>query len=219
MRAASLVAAFITGTLFASFFALAWTGPTSAPPNGNASAPINVGNTDQVKNGGLALNSLAVFGNQILSGASRYLNFGPTAGSSDYGLRDNAGTMEFKNSSGSWSGIVSTSTTFAQIKFADGTTQTTAGGALTGTVGGGCDGNGTAWGNASGCSSTCNANGIGQCPAGYTARKADKTSSVACDGSGNCGCGRGNIIGTCRIGPCHGYFPSYYAPITLCIKN
>jgi hypothetical protein len=34
--------------------------------------------------------------------ASSYLNFGTTLGSSGYGMRDNAGTIEFKNSGGSW---------------------------------------------------------------------------------------------------------------------
>ena len=29
----------------------AWTGPTAAAPGGNVAAPINVGTTDQVKNG------------------------------------------------------------------------------------------------------------------------------------------------------------------------
>jgi hypothetical protein len=83
----------------------AWTGPSSAPPNGNASAPVNVSSIDQVKNGGLGINSLAVFGNAILSGASHYLNFGSTAGSVGYGFRDNAGTMEFKSSGGAWTAM------------------------------------------------------------------------------------------------------------------
>lgn len=87
----------------------AWTGPTAAPPNGNVSAPINVGTTDQVKNAGLGINALAVFGNAILNGVSRYLNFGTVAGSSGYGIRDNAGTMEFKNSGASWAAFATTS--------------------------------------------------------------------------------------------------------------
>lgn len=110
----------------------AWIGPTQAPPNGNASAPLNVSSTDQVKNAGLGMNSLAVFGNAILSGAARYMNFGTTAGSAGYGFRDNSGTMEFKNGTGSWNSFLP-STGIASISFADGTTQTTAasGGALT----------------------------------------------------------------------------------------
>jgi hypothetical protein len=105
MRAASLIAAFITGTIFTSFLVVAWTGPTSPPPSGNVAAPINVGTTDQIKDGGLGVNALAVFGNAILSGASRYLNFGTIAGASGYGLRDSAGTMQFKNAGGSWTAI------------------------------------------------------------------------------------------------------------------
>lgn len=58
----------IIGTIFASTLVIAWTGPTSAPPNGNVAAPINVGTTAQVKNGGLSVNTLAVFGNGTLSG-------------------------------------------------------------------------------------------------------------------------------------------------------
>ncbi len=46
-----------------------------------------------------------VNGNLILSGSNSYLNFGSTSGTSGYGFRDNAGTMEFKNSGGSWTGI------------------------------------------------------------------------------------------------------------------
>ena len=91
-----VVALFIATPLFA------WTGPTASPPLNNTSAPINVGTTDQVKNAGLSINSLAVFGNAILSGASRYLNFNATAGSTGYGIRDNAGVIEFKNSGGTW---------------------------------------------------------------------------------------------------------------------
>lgn len=104
-RTLELITAGLIGAIFASMIVLAWTGPTSPPPNGNVAAPINVGGTDQVKNAGLALNSLAVFGNQILSGTSRYLNFGTTAGSSGYGIGDNAGMIELKNSGGSWASL------------------------------------------------------------------------------------------------------------------
>jgi hypothetical protein len=37
--------------------------------------------------------------------ASYYLNFGSTLGTSGYGIRDNGGTMEFKNSGGTWAGL------------------------------------------------------------------------------------------------------------------
>lgn len=104
MRLPTLALGFLLGAFLfiGASLVLAWTGPTNAPPNGNISPPINVGATDQVKNAGLAVNSLAVFGNAILSGASRYLNFGDTSGPSGYGIRDNAGTIELKNDGGSW---------------------------------------------------------------------------------------------------------------------
>lgn len=37
-----------------------------------------------------------------LSGISSYINFGSVPGISGYGIRDNAGTMQFKNSGGAW---------------------------------------------------------------------------------------------------------------------
>lgn len=38
----------------------------------------------------------------LISGTNRYLNFGTFSGSSGYGFRDSSGTMQFKNSGGSW---------------------------------------------------------------------------------------------------------------------
>lgn len=90
----------------------AWTGPTATPPSGNVAAPINVGTTDQVKNAGLGVNALTVFGNSLFggsAGSNAYLNFGviPTPGdpSSGYGIRDQAGILEFKNSGGTWASL------------------------------------------------------------------------------------------------------------------
>lgn len=87
---------------FASILSAAWTGPISAPPDGNVSSPVNVGGFSQIKEGSLGVNALAVFGNQILSGTDLYLNFGATAAASGYGFRDNGGVMEFKDSDGTW---------------------------------------------------------------------------------------------------------------------
>lgn len=58
----------IVGAMFSSFIVLAWTGPTQAAPAGNVAAPVNVGPSDQVKNAGLSLNALTVFGNGVLTG-------------------------------------------------------------------------------------------------------------------------------------------------------
>ena len=93
--------------LLAPVAVFAWTGPTATPPNSNVSAPVNVGTSDQVKNAGLGVNYLAVFGNILLSGIGNYLNFGSTSGTSGYGIRDSAGTLEFKNSGGSWGSLQS----------------------------------------------------------------------------------------------------------------
>ena len=38
----------------------------------------------------------------LINGTDRYLNFNSINGTSGYGFRDNAGIMEWKNSSGSW---------------------------------------------------------------------------------------------------------------------
>ena len=98
---------FILGTVSIGI-AYAWSEPTAAPPGNNVAAPINVGSTDQVKNGGLGVNSLAVFGNSLFGdapGSNAYMNFGATSGSSGYGIRDNAGILEFKNDGGTWGSL------------------------------------------------------------------------------------------------------------------
>ncbi|MBI4068215.1 hypothetical protein HY413_02295, partial [Candidatus Kaiserbacteria bacterium] len=127
MRVRSFAKFFICiliGATFSSVVAFAWTGPTQTAPNGNVAAPINVGTIDQTKNAALGVNSLAVFGNAIISTVGGYLNFGTTAGAGGYGIRDNAGTMEFKNTGGSWGAFLSTSTSSgisAQIFTSSGT--------------------------------------------------------------------------------------------------
>ena len=93
---AFIVVAFVAQT------ALTWSGPSQSAPDGNVSPPVHVGIEDQVKDGVLGLNGLAVFGNSILFGDSRYLNFGSLSGEEGYGMRDSAGTLEFKNDNGTW---------------------------------------------------------------------------------------------------------------------
>jgi hypothetical protein len=41
----------------------------------------------------------------LIYGSNKYVNFGSTYGTSGYGIRDNSGTIEFKNSGGSWAGV------------------------------------------------------------------------------------------------------------------
>ena len=43
--------------------------------------------------------------NILINGLNKYLNFNNLVGSSGYGIRDNSGVMEFKNSGGAWSGV------------------------------------------------------------------------------------------------------------------
>lgn len=47
--------------------------------------------------------------NPIRLSASAYANWGATTGTSGYGIRDNAGTLEFKNSGGSWQAFLGSS--------------------------------------------------------------------------------------------------------------
>ena len=103
------------GVLLLSFVVLflisavaAWTGPTAAPPGNNVDAPINVGTTDQVKNGGVGVDALAVFGDELIQ-TNGHLNFGSTSGDSGYGIRDDNGVMEYKDVNGTWTSFDSLS--------------------------------------------------------------------------------------------------------------
>lgn len=97
-----MAAALVTlGVLFVCVTSvLAWTGPTSTPPNANADAPVNVGATSQTK-----LGSLGAYGFFLAGTAPQYINFSTTLGSTGYGIRNNSGTIEYKNSGGSWTAL------------------------------------------------------------------------------------------------------------------
>ena len=41
----------------------------------------------------------------LINGVNKYINFGSISGSSGYGIRDNGGVMQSKNSGGTWSDI------------------------------------------------------------------------------------------------------------------
>lgn len=73
---------------------------------------------------GTNLSFHATSGNVLLP-ASSYINIGTTVGSSGYGFRDNAGTMEFKNSAGSWtafgSGGITNSAANTELMMSNGT--------------------------------------------------------------------------------------------------
>lgn len=103
----ALASGIVIGAIFFSAFVSAWTGPTATAPGNNVAAPLNVGSVNQTKNGNLGVNGLAVFGNTLLA-TSTYLNFGAISGSSGYGIWDNGGVLNFKNSGGSWQTIQQT---------------------------------------------------------------------------------------------------------------
>lgn len=77
----------------------AWTGPTGIPPAANVEAPINVSLTNQFKPGTIGANSLNLYG------SSQYLSFGTTIGPAGFGLRNNAGVLEFKGDGGTWGAL------------------------------------------------------------------------------------------------------------------
>ena len=110
----------LSGLACSVAIAFAWTAPPSSAPGSNVSAPINVGSISQSKNGVLGVNGLGVFGNELIS-AGNYLNFGLTSGSSGYGIRDNAGTLEFKNQSGTGTAWASLNATIQNYLTLNGT--------------------------------------------------------------------------------------------------
>lgn len=66
----------------------------------------------QILGGGTYLSTTSVTGYDVLiNGTSKYLNFNSLSGSTGYGFRDNSGTMEFKNSGGSWAAFASPAVT------------------------------------------------------------------------------------------------------------
>ncbi|MBU4298475.1 hypothetical protein KJ636_00295, partial [Patescibacteria group bacterium] len=70
-------------TVIATFLVVAviygWTEPSSAPPTGNVSAPINVGNASQIKTGPLQVNGFRNIGNTVLDGNVGIGTTGPGA--------------------------------------------------------------------------------------------------------------------------------------------
>jgi hypothetical protein len=93
-------------TLFVALFAtgvgpaVAWTGPSTAPPNGNTSAPINVSATAQTKNGSFGINNgLFTVVGQAANWAEE-INWPPSTG---YGILVGtyaSGYSEFENAQG-----------------------------------------------------------------------------------------------------------------------
>ncbi len=57
------------------------------------------------------------YAGELVLNASSYLNFGTTAGASGYGIRDNSGVMQLRNSAGNWTNIASESAAFERAKY------------------------------------------------------------------------------------------------------
>jgi hypothetical protein len=124
----------VRGLIFGAFalgavVALAWTGPSSSPPNGNVAAPINISSTAQTKSGTLNVDTSAN-GTRAIQGISNSANLAGSftggdgvAGSSDavngygvYGVASGSGGYggEFSGPNGiSVSGAGSINTTLA----------------------------------------------------------------------------------------------------------
>jgi hypothetical protein len=96
----------------------------------------------------------------ISTTSTGYLNFGGTTGSSGYGVRANAGTIEIKNSGGSWAGVAPKFTVNVNAYTAAGTATWTKPANLIGVLvemwsGGGGSGGCYALCTGSGCSTSC----------------------------------------------------------------
>ncbi|NCU39997.1 hypothetical protein EOL99_03850, partial [Candidatus Falkowbacteria bacterium] len=59
--------------------------------------------------GGYIKTNLPIGYNILINGVNKYLNFNTISGSAGYGFRDNAGTIESKNSGGNWGEVVTAS--------------------------------------------------------------------------------------------------------------
>ena len=111
----------VVGILFTtlagySFMSAAWTAPPAGvPPANNVDAPINVGSVDQVKDAGLGVDTLAVYGSStflgvpILSRTAPMIKFTDTdANSVDFWTHVNNNTFYIladRTNTGSWSGM------------------------------------------------------------------------------------------------------------------
>ncbi|MBP6904899.1 MAG: tail fiber domain-containing protein [Candidatus Pacebacteria bacterium] len=96
------------------------------------------GNSNSIAIGGYATNTAPnqlmigsttrAINQMVINGVNPYINFGTTGGTSGYGFRDNAGTVEYKNFGGAWaaigggSGVTSVSGTTDRITSTGGAT-------------------------------------------------------------------------------------------------
>ncbi|KKW27320.1 MAG: hypothetical protein UY70_C0016G0004 [Candidatus Kaiserbacteria bacterium GW2011_GWB1_52_6] len=75
--------------------------------------------------GGATTTGNAYFAGTLNLAAAGYFNWGTTLGTDGYGLRDNGGKIEVKNSGGSWKPVMATSTQYARVSGGNTSTDTT----------------------------------------------------------------------------------------------
>ena len=85
-----------TLALSANYIFAAWVGPTQAPPGGNTDTPVHIGTINQVKDGGLSLNALTVFGNGYFQGTLGINEVVPSTGGEQDLLLDVEGAIGAK---------------------------------------------------------------------------------------------------------------------------
>ncbi len=105
----------LTAALSVNYLFAAWTGPTQAPPGGNTPTPIHTGSTPQVKDGGLSVNALSVFGGGYFQESIQIGNSGanPQAGEIRWTGADFQGYMGGDWVSLTGAGLVCTSFTYS----------------------------------------------------------------------------------------------------------
>ena len=80
----------------ASSVSALWQGPTQTPPGGNVSAPVNVGNNAQIKEGDLTLNASNYFANGLLVPYGK-VGIGTTSPDGTLGISSGNCYYSFKN--------------------------------------------------------------------------------------------------------------------------
>ena len=189
-----LVIAF-TFALSINYIFAAWTGPIQAPPGGNTPTPVHIGTTNQVKDGGLGLNALSVFGNgyfqnnvgigtvspQAKLDVAGNVNVAGKIKVGDDSVSPTAGTIRWTGSDlevydgSAWKSLTSGDTTIITSDVTD------------------CNNNGGNWVDAQG---VCYLPVAGGCPSGWTQKENyGTTQNETCDG-GYSRCGDINFCST-----------------------
>lgn len=96
LKATLLAITLVLGSAYVS----AWTAPVSDPPGGSVALPVNTGNTDQIKTGGLGVGNLNSVGNIVsASGVIKPGSFDGTVTACGASGQPQAGSMRFNSTS------------------------------------------------------------------------------------------------------------------------